>query len=313
MNTNTTITDKIQILKHSIEQRIVGKPALIDSVITVLLAGGHLLLEDVPGVGKTSLAKALADSLSLSFARIQCTPDTTPSDITGLSIYNPADRSFEVVPGPVVNNIVLADELNRTSPKTQSALLEVMEEHKVTIDGKPLPVPEPFMVIGTQNPAEMAGTYPLPESQLDRFMARLSIGYPDPQASEDMARRFLDGQLHDETTPVLTAADITAMQKEVSATSIHENLTSYAVKIVDATRTSPEVSCGASPRALLSMLRCAQAMACMDGRSYCIPEDIAQAAALTLPHRLILTTGARLSRTTKEEVIAKILKQVKVP
>ena len=307
------MNEKIKTLEQNMQQRIVGKPDLIAAVITTLLAGGHLLLEDVPGVGKTSLAKALADSLSLSFARIQCTPDTTPSDITGLSVYNPADRAFQVVPGPVVNSIVLADELNRTSPRTQSALLEVMEEHRVTIDGKPIPVPEPFMVIGTQNPAEMAGTYPLPESQLDRFMARLTIGYPDPGASEDMARRFLDGQLHEPTTPVLTARDITEMQAEVRAVTIHEALRSYSVKIVESTRTKPEISCGASPRALLALLRYAQALAFMDSRTYCIPEDVAEAAARTLPHRLILTAGARLSRVTKEEIVRTILSQVKVP
>ena len=230
------MNEKVQLLKRNMEQRIVGKGDVIDKVILTLLSGGHLLLEDVPGVGKTSLAKALADSLSLSFARIQCTPDTTPSDITGLSVYNSAEGKFQVVPGPVMNNIVLADELNRTSPKTQSALLEVMEEHKVTIDGKELPVPEPFMVIGTQNPAEMAGTYPLPESQLDRFMIRLSVGYPDPKASEDMAKRFLTGQLHSATHPVLTARDVREMQSEIAKISIHDSLTAYAVNIVDATR-----------------------------------------------------------------------------
>ena len=243
------MNDRVHKLKRNMEQRIVGKGDVIDKVILTLLSGGHLLLEDVPGVGKTSLAKALADSLSLSFARIQCT-------ITGLSVYSPAEGKFQVLPGPVMNNIVLADELNRTSPKTQSALLEVMEEHKVTIDGKEQQVPEPFMVIGTQNPAEMAGTYPLPESQLDRFMIRLSVGYPDPKASEDMAKRFLAGQLHDATHPVLTARDVREMQSEVSKTSIHDDLTAYAVSIVDATRNKAEISCGASPRALLSMLRC---------------------------------------------------------
>ena len=293
------MNDKIKILKSNIEQRIVGKSGLIDNVITTLLAGGHLLIEDVPGVGKTSLARALADSLSLSFARIQCTPDTTPADITGLSVYNPVERAFQVVPGPVLNNIVLADELNRTSPRTQSALLEVMEEHKVTIDGKPFPVPEPFMVIGTQNPSEMAGTYPLPESQLDRFMVRLSIGYPDAAASQDMVSRFLEGRLHSDTIPVLTAGDIAQMKKEVNAVTIHENLTAYAVSIAEATRNKPELSCGASPRALLSMLRFAQASAFMKGRDYCIPEDIADAALLTLPHRLILSSGARLGRITR--------------
>ena len=307
------MNEKVQLLKRNMEQRIVGKGDVIDKVILTLLSGGHLLLEDVPGVGKTSLAKVLADSLSLSFARIQCTPDTTPSDITGLSVYSPAEGKFQVLPGPVMNNIVLADELNRTSPKTQSALLEVMEEHKVTIDGKELPVPKPFMVIGTQNPAEMAGTYPLPESQLDRFMIRLSVGYPDPTASEDMAKRFLTGQLHDATHPVLTARDVTEMQSEAAKTSIHDDLTAYAVNIVDATRNKAEISCGASPRALLSMLRCAQALAFMDGRSYCIPEDIASAAALTLPHRLVLSSGARLSRVTGEDIITKILAQTKVP
>ena len=306
------MNEKVQILKRNMEQRIVGKGDVIDKVILTLLSGGHLLLEDVPGVGKTSLAKALADSLSLSFSRIQCTPDTTPSDITGLSVYNSAEGKFQVVPGPVMNNIVLADEFNRTSPKTQSALLEVMEEHKVTIDGKEQPVPEPFMVIGTQNPAEMAGTYPLPESQLDRFMIRLSVGYPDPKSSEDMAKRFLAGQLHGATHPVLTARDVREMQSEIAKISIHDSLTAYAVNIVDATRNKAEISCGASPRALLSMLRCAQALAFMDDRSYCIPEDIASSAALTLPHRLVLSSGARLSRVTGEDMIAKILSQTKV-
>ena len=303
------MNEKVQTLKRNMEQRIVGKGDVIDKVILTLLSGGHLLLEDVPGVGKTSLAKALADSLSLSFSRIQCTPDTTPSDITGLSVYNSAEGKFQVVPGPVMNNIVLADELNRTSPKTQSALLEVMEEHKVTIDGKEQPVPEPFMVIGT----EMAGTYPLPESQLDRFMIRLSVGYPDPKASEDMAKRFLAGQLHGATHPVLTARDVREMQSEIAKISIHDSLTAYAVNIVDATRNKAEISCGASPRALLSMLRCAQALAFMDDRSYCVPEDIASAAALTLPHRLVLSSGARLSRVTGVDMIAKILAQTKVP
>ncbi|WP_029233137.1 AAA family ATPase [Butyrivibrio sp. VCB2006] len=304
---------KIIDLTQNMKKRLIGKDDVIQKVITCLLAGGHVLLEDVPGVGKTSLAKALADSISVSFARIQCTPDTTPADITGLSIYSPAKESFQVMPGPALNNIVLADELNRTSPKTQSALLEVMEEHRVTIDGQEFAVPEPFMVIGTQNPSEMAGTYPLPESQLDRFMVKLSIGYPDTSAAQDMAKRFLEGDLHDKTTPVLTGEDVIFMQKEVQNVTIHENLRSYAVNIVEATRAKAEISCGASPRALLSMLRCAQAIAYINGRNYCVPEDIAGAAAMTIPHRLVLTTEARLSRVTKEDMVKKILEQVKVP
>lgn len=305
------MTDKIQMLKHNIELRIVGKGDLIDNIITALLAEGHVLLEDVPGVGKTSLAKALADSLSLSFARIQCTPDTTPSDITGISIYDSQEQLFKVMAGPVVNNIVLVDELNRTSPKTQSALLEVMEEHKVTIDGSEIPVPAPFMVIGTQNPAEMAGTYPIPESQLDRFMMKLSVGYPDSEASEDMARRFLEGTLHEKTDSVLTGEDILALRQQVQNVSIKTNLRKYGVEIVDATRNNPEISCGASPRALLSMFRCAQALAFMNDRDYCIPEDIAKAAKLTLTHRIILSTEAKISGSTKEYLIKKILEQTK--
>ena len=304
--------EKIQILKDSIEQRIVGKGQVIDRIIVCLLAEGHVLLEDVPGVGKTSIVKALSDSLSLSFSRIQCTPDTTPGDITGFSIYDQSNGTFKTIPGPVINNIVLADELNRTSPKTQSALLEVMEEHKVTIDSADIPVPEPFMVIATQNPKEMAGTYPIPESQLDRFMMRLSVGYPDTKSSEDMARRFLEGNLHAQTTPVLSGEDILNMRKEVAKVSIHEDLRAYAVKIVDETRNKAEISCGASPRALLSMLRCAQAIAYMADRDYCIPEDIADAAGLCLPHRIMLTTEAKLSRTTGDYLIGQILTRVKV-
>ena len=307
------MNENVRKLKDSMELRIVGKGDVIDKIIIALLSGGHVLIEDVPGVGKTSLARALADSVSLSFARIQCTPDTTPSDVTGFSFYRPAEGTFELSPGPVVNNIVLADELNRTSPKTQSALLEVMEEHKVTIDGRALAVPEPFMVIGTQNPAEMAGTYPLPESQLDRFMMKLSVGYPDTKASEEMAERFLTGQLHGETKPVLAGKDVLAMREEVSRIAVHRDLRAYAVAIVEATRGKAEIAYGASPRALLSLVRCAQAIAYMADRDYCVPEDIAEAAALTLPHRLILTTGAKLSHVTREELIRRILGQVKVP
>ena len=304
--------EKIQLLKDNVEMRIVGKGQVIDKIIICLLSDGHVLLEDVPGVGKTSIVKALSDSLSLSFSRIQCTPDTTPSDITGFSIFDQSTQTFKTLTGPVINNIVLADELNRTSPKTQSALLEVMEEHKVTIDGTDIPVPEPFMVIATQNPREMAGTYPIPESQLDRFMMKLSVGYPDTKSSEDMAKRYLAGELHSKTSPVLSGEDIINMRKEVTSVSIHDNLMAYAVKIVDETRNRSEISCGASPRALLSMLRCAQAIAYLAERDYCIPEDIADAAMFCLPHRIMLTTEAKLSHATGEFIIGQILARVKV-
>ncbi len=307
------MNEKIKHLKDNIEKHIVGKGEVIDKIIIALISEGHVLLEDVPGVGKTSIAKALADSIDLSFARIQCTSDTTPSDIVGLSIYDMKEQCFKVVPGPAVNNIVLVDELNRTSPKTQSALLEVMEEHSVTIDGKKIPVPEPFIVIGTQNPIEMAGTYPIPESQLDRFTMKLSVGYPDEEASEDMVKRYLEGELHQKTTPVLTGNDITNIQRVVREVKIHENLRRYGVNIVSETRVVPEVLCGASSRALLSMFRVAQAVAFMDDRDYCIPEDIVEASKISLSHRLVLTTEARMTRTTKEDVIRLILQKVKVP
>ena len=307
------MNERAQKLKDNIEKRIVGKGDVIEKIIIALLAEGHVLLEDVPGVGKTTIAKALADSVSLSFARIQCTPDTMPADITGVSIYDSKKAEFSVIPGPAVSNIVLADELNRTSPKTQSALLEVMEEHRVTIDGKAIEVPQPFMVIGTQNPVDMAGTYPLPEAQLDRFMIRLSVGYPDTKASEDMAERFLLGQLHEETESVLSGKEILDMRKGVASVSVKDNLRSYAVNIVDATRNKAEIAVGASPRALLSMLRCAQAIAYLAGRDYCIPEDITDAAKLTLPHRLILTGEARLSHITSEELVRNILGKISVP
>ena len=307
------MNEMVQKLKDNIEKRMVGKGDVVDKIIIALLAEGHILLEDVPGVGKTTVAKALADSVSLSFARIQCTPDTMPSDITGISIYDSKKGEFSVMPGPVVNNIVLADEINRTSPKTQSALLEVMEECRVTIDGNAIEVPQPFMVIGTQNPVDMAGTYPLPEAQLDRFMIKLSVGYPDTKASYDMAERFLLGQLHEETSPVLSGQDIMAMRKGVFAVAVKDNLRNYAVNIVDATRNKAEIAVGASPRALLSMLRCAQAIAYLADRDYCIPEDIAGAAKLTLPHRLILTGEARLSHITGEDLVKTILGKISVP
>ena len=306
------MNEQITRLKNSVGLRIVGKEDVIDKLVIAMLAGGHVLLEDVPGVGKTSLAKALADSLAISFARIQCTPDTTPADITGFSMYDREKGCFTVVTGPVLNNIVLADELNRTSPKTQSALLEVMEEQKVTIDGKAYPAPDPFMVIATQNPSSMAGTYPVPEASLDRFMMKLSVGYPGTEASADMAKRFLDGELHAATEAVLTATDIISLKKEVEKVTIDERLSSYAVRLVEETRNKPEIACGASPRALLSLLRCAQAIAVMNDRNYCVPEDIAGAAELTLPHRLVLSTEAKMNRTDKEYLVKKIIERMKV-
>ncbi len=310
---SSPVTRQLSVLKSNMEKRIVGKSELIDKLIIALVSEGHVLLEDVPGVGKTSLAQVLAGSLALSFARIQCTPDTTPADITGLSVYNSKDGEFRTVEGPVVNNIVLADELNRTSPKTQSALLEAMEERKVTIDGRDVAIPEPFMVIGTQNPIEMAGTYPLPESQLDRFMMRLKVGYPSSEDAVAMAGRFIEGSLHEETQQVLSGDDILSIRREVRKVTVHDNLLKYAVGIVEETRNASEVSCGASPRSMLSLLRCAQAAALYEGRDFCIPEDILKASLWTLPHRLVLSTEARMSRITQEQILKRITDRIKVP
>ncbi|WP_408072158.1 AAA family ATPase [Butyrivibrio sp. JL13D10] len=305
--------EKIQILADNMKNRLIGKDDVIRKVITVLLSGGHVLLEDVPGVGKTSLAKALSDSLSCSFARIQCTPDTMPSDITGLSVYHMDKGEFEVIPGPVVNQIVLADEINRTSPKTQASLLEAMEERQVTIDGNTITIPEPFMVIGTQNPMEMAGTYPLPEAQLDRFMMKLSVGYPSQDSSIKIAEEFLGGSLHGETEQVLGAEDIIAMKNEVTKVEIHKDLVNYAVSIIEDTRKNHSIKCGASTRALLDLLRAAQARSYIEGRDYCIPMDIIESAKDVLPHRMILSADARMNKITQETVILQILNNRPVP
>ena len=303
----------IVALENSIQKHLIGKDALIRKVIVVLLAGGHVLLEDVPGVGKTTLARSLAAALSCSYARIQCTPDTMPSDITGVTVFHMQTGVFETVPGPVVNQIVLADEINRTSPKTQAALLEAMEERQVTIDGKTIPIPEPFMVIGTQNPVEMTGTYPLPEAQLDRFMMRLTVGYPSGESAAQMARRFLDGSLHEQTPPVLSAEDVMELRAETAKVQIHDDLIGYAAQIVEATRNQHDIRCGASPRALLELLRAAQANAFLDGRDYCIPLDILEMAKDVLPHRLILSAEAQMNRLTQQSVLLDVLNHVKVP
>ena len=304
---------KLSLLKANIGRRLIGKDELIDLVLTALLAGGHLLLEDVPGVGKTTLARALADSIEAGFSRIQCTPDTMPGDITGVTVYHMEKGVFETIPGPVVNQIVLADELNRATPKTQAALLEAMEERQVTIDGKTIPIPEPFLVIGTENPMEMAGTYPLPEAQLDRFMMKLSVGYPSSEEALRMADEYLSGTLHEPTQAVLGAQDILEMKQEVKQVVVHEDLRIYARDLIEETRTRSEVRFGASPRALLELLRASQACAYLEGRDYCVPEDIRRMCRVTLPHRLILTADARMNRTSPEQVVREILEHIRVP
>ena len=306
-------SEKIQALKENITKIYSGKDELVTQLIIALLAGGNVLIEDVPGVGKTTLAKALADSVDLDFARVQFTPDTLPTDIIGTSVLDAETGSFRLLKGPVFHSFLLADEINRSSPKTQSALLEAMEEHQVTIDGERYALEEPFMVVATQNPVESLGTYPLPEAQLDRFLMKLSLGYPVKEEQISLAGKFLSGALFEPLSPVLTRDELLAMMDEVKKVIFSEELVQYAVSIAEETRGMSEVSCGASLRAGLDLLRASQAAAYVDGRDYVIPEDVIEMAKLVLPHRLVLTTEAKLSRFTGYQLILKALDRVKRP
>lgn len=304
---------KISEMIQNMEQIIVGKREVIEYSLITLLAGGHLLLEDVPGVGKTTLAKTLAQTINCGFTRIQFTPDTLPSDVTGLSIYNMQTGKFEYSKGAIMNNIILADEINRTSPKTQASLLEAMEEKQVTVDGVSYPLAMPFMVIATQNPVDYLGTYNLPEAQLDRFMMKISIGYPQAGDEKLMADRFLNRQLAQKLEPVVDGDTVVAMQKEVEEIKVSQDLITYITKLVQETRKDSNISLGASPRATLALIRAAQARAYLNGRNYCIPDDILKLIQPVIAHRLILSPEARLSQTKLEKILKSIISKVPVP
>ena len=304
---------KIADMIHNMEQIIVGKREVIEHTLVTLLAGGHLLLEDVPGVGKTTLAKTVAQTIDCGFTRIQFTPDTLPSDVTGLSIYNMQTGSFEYSKGAIVNNIILADEINRTSPKTQASLLEAMEEKQVTVDGVTYPLPAPFMVIATQNPIDYLGTYNLPEAQLDRFMMKISIGYPQIGDEKVMADRFLSHQLVQKLEPVVNGDTVVQMQKEVESVKVNQDLVSYITKIIQETRKDANISLGASPRATLALIRASQALAYLEGRNYCIPDDIMRLIQPVLAHRIILAPEARLSQTKVDKVLKNLVHKIAVP
>ncbi len=301
------------LIRENINTVIKGKPEVVKLTLTVLLAEGHLLLEDVPGVGKTTLANAIAKSIDCSFSRIQFTPDTLPSDVTGCSIYNMKTGEFDFVPGAVMKNIILADEINRTSPKTQACLLEVMQERQVTVDSKTMPLERPFMVIATQNPSDFLGTYILPEAQLDRFMLRLSIGYPSSNDESIMLSDMLKGITNENLKAVATKEDVIKMQDEVKKVSVCKDINDYAVAITSATRDNENISLGASPRATISLIRAAQAAAFIDGRDYVIPDDIQYLAPFALSHRIVLSTSAKISNITEESIIENIIKNTKVP
>jgi MoxR-like ATPase len=292
---------------------IEGKPEAIRLALVVLLAEGHLLIEDVPGVGKTLLAKSLARALDCTVRRIQFTPDLLPSDITGVSVFNQETRDFEFRPGAVFAHIVIGDEINRASPKTQSALLEAMEEHQVTVDGATYPLATPFMVVATQNPIEMEGTYPLPEAQRDRFMARLSMGYPDPADEMEMLAAHGAGRPLDDISPVATASDVATLIEQVRDVHVGAQVHRYAVDLVTASRRHPDLRLGASPRATLQLVRAAKASAALDDRDYVIPDDIRALAVPVLAHRLLLTAEAQIARRTASAVVESIVDSTPIP
>ncbi|WP_430779855.1 AAA family ATPase [Actinoplanes sp. G11-F43] len=302
-----------QAIMANIEQVIEGKSATVRLAVAVLLAEGHLLIEDVPGVGKTKLAKALARSIDCSVRRIQFTPDLLPSDVTGVSVYNQETRDFEFKPGAVFANLVVGDEINRASPKTQSALLECMEERQVTVDGTTYELQSPFMVVATQNPIEMEGTYPLPEAQRDRFTARIAMGYPDPRAELAMLTTHGD---HDPLNDLRAVADAAMVRRLIeTARAVHaaDVVQQYAIALVTATREAPEIRLGASPRSTLQLLRTAKAVAALEGRDYVLPDDLQALAVPVLAHRLIPTADAQLNRRTTDAIVSEIVHRLPLP
>jgi MoxR-like ATPase len=300
-------------VSSAVQTVISGKPGAVRLALTVLLAEGHILIEDVPGVGKTQLAKALAKSIDCSVRRVQFTPDLLPSDITGVSAYNQELREFEFKPGPIFANIVLGDEINRASPKTQSALLESMEESQVTVDGSTYQLERPFMVIATQNPVEMEGTYPLPEAQRDRFMTRISIGYPDRESELSMLDTHGSSSPLDDLKPVAHASDIRSLVDAVRDVHVSDSIRQYIIDLVNATRTSPELRLGASPRSALHLLRAVRAFAALDGRDFVIPDDIQALAVPVLAHRLLPSAEAMVGRELPDQVLSGIIRRLPLP
>jgi len=301
-----------RVLKN-MKSVMIARPEVFELALVAVLCERHMLIEDVPGIGKTTLAKTLAHSLGCSFRRIQCTPDLLPSDITGIHFYNQKSCEFEFRPGPVMANIVLVDEINRATPRTQSSLLECMEERQVTVDGVTMPLPPPFMIIATQNPVELQGTFPLPEAQLDRFLLKLVLGYPDLEDEDAVLLRFERSNPLERLPAVTSAAEIMDISRQVQEVYVEPSVRRYILEIVRKTRTTPSITLGGSPRASLALYRASQALALIQGRDFVLPDDVKRLAVPVLGHRLILSTEAYLHNTSKEKVIAEILSTLPVP
>lgn len=310
---DTRFGEAFEALVTSTEQAIHGKSEVVRAALTCLLAEGHLLIEDVPGVGKTSLAKALARAMQLRFARIQFTPDLLPSDVVGSTVWNAGDGSLEFRPGPVFTNLLLGDEINRASPKTQAALLESMEEQQVTADGATRRLPSPFMVIATQNPVEHHGTFPLPESQLDRFLMRLSVGYPDESHELRLLTEADHGHSIDRVVPVLDPAGVAAMIRVATGVHVADSVARYVIHLASATRSDPEVVLGVSPRACLGLLRAARVRAAAGGRNFVTPDDVKALASPVLSHRIVLSAGASARGHNPQRFIEELLQGLPVP
>jgi len=308
----STIQENVARLKSQLGKVILGKDDVIENLIIALLSGGHILMEDVPGVGKTTLAKALAKSISADFKRVQFTPDLLPTDILGSSVYSPRDGRFTFKEGPIFTNILLADEINRASPRTQSSLLEAMSEHQASIEGKTYPLPAPFLVIATQNPIEYHGTYPLPEAQLDRFGMKINLGYPAKNHEVDVLYSQFHHHPLEDISSLIDSPGILQLQEIVRAAKVDTRIARYIVDLADATRHHASVKVGCSPRGSLTLLRTTQSHACVQGRDYVIPEDVKAVALPTLAHRLALDTKAKYSGVSKEDVVREILDKIPV-
>jgi MoxR-like ATPase len=303
----------LEAVQANVGQVIVGKGDVVELMLVALLCDGHILLEDVPGIGKTTLAKAISRTLGLSFSRIQFTPDLLPSDVTGINFFNQKDQAFQFRPGPVFSQILLADEINRATPRTQSSLLEAMQERQSTVDGETYPLPSPFLVIATQNPIELEGTFPLPEAQLDRFLMQIRLGYPSLEEEEEILLRYEQGDPLTDLAPVVDQEQVLALRQAVRGVHVNQDVRRYMLEVVRATRTHAAVQLGVSPRGTLALYRASQALAALRERDYVIPSDIQHLAPFLLTHRIHIAAQTRLRGRTAQEIVADIADTVPVP